>query len=120
MLSKKFNFTDRIVPETYSLYDFILARYYGFKYPIFPFKKYNRLSGKLFQIKLINVSYNDFLKNKKKISKLHDAGLIIYVYTSNDVKFIEKYINNNITGVYTDFWDFNFNKCLSVYNCNSY
>ncbi len=120
LLSKKFNFTDRIIPETYSLFDFVVAKYYGFKYPIFPYKKYNYLIGKIFQIKLMNVSYSDFLKNKKKITKLYKNGIHIYVYTSNDGKFIEKYINNNITGVYTDFWNFNFNKCLSVYNCNSY
>ena len=120
LLADKFNFIDRIFPETFSLYDYLLAKYYGFQNPIFPYKKYNSFFGKLFNIKLINVSYSDYIKDKNKISKLYDKGLNIYVYTTNDESFINKNINKNITGVYSDFWDINLNKCLSNNKCISY
>ena len=120
LLSQKFNFKDRIIPETFTIYGYILAKFYGFDSPLFPFKKYNLIVEKFLNIELINISYNDFKKNTQKVSNLFNNGLSIYVYSSNDKFFIEKHIKKNITGVYTDFWDFNKKKCISVNNCNSY
>jgi glycerophosphoryl diester phosphodiesterase len=120
ILSKKFSFVERILPETFSIKDYIFAKYYGFKNPIFPFKKYNFFIGKILNIKLINISYADFIKYEKQVYKLFNKGINIYVYTSNDENFIRKNINKKISGVYTDFWDVNLNKCLSKSRCLSY
>lgn len=120
ILSKKLPFVERIIPETFSVKDYIFAKYYGFQNPIFPFKKYNFLIGKILNIKLINISYTDFIKYEKEVHGLFDKGINIYVYTSNDENFIKKNIKQKISGVYTDFWDINLNKCLSKSGCLSY
>lgn len=120
LLSKKFNFKDRIIPETFSIKDFINAKYYGFENALYPFKKYNLFFEKLFNIKILTISYEDFIKNKKKVTDLYEKGLKIYLYTSNDQYFIKEYLDKSITGVYTDFWNLSLNKCISLSKCESY
>ena len=119
-LAKKFNFKERIIPEAFSLFDYLNARVYGFENILFPYKRYNFIYKYLFGVNLISVSYKDFIKNKKKISKLFRNGAHIFVYSSNDENFIFENVNKNITGVYVDFWDLNKQKCVSNSNCKSY
>lgn len=120
LLSKKFSFKERIIPEIFTIYGYISSKFYGFERPIFPFKKYNFFVQKFFNVRLINISYKDFIKNKEKVTNLFNKGLEIYVYTSNDKTFIENNINKNITGIYTDFWNFNMKRCESENKCRSY
>ena len=120
LLSKKFNFVERIIPETFSVKDFIFAKIYNFNNALYPFKKYNFIFNYLLNIETLTISYNDFIKNEQTVTSLFEKGLNIYVYTSNDQFFIEKYLDKSITGVYTDFWDFNLKNCMSSIKCNSY
>jgi len=120
LLSKKFNFKKRIIPEAFSLFDYLNAKTNGFENVLFPFKRYNSIYRYLFGINLINVSYNDFRNNKKKINKLFQNGVNIFVYTSNDENFIRDNVNKSITGVYVDFWDIDKQKCTSNSKCKNY
>ena len=120
LLSKRLDFKDRIIPETFNVYDYILTKFHGFNNSIFPFKKYNLIIEIFLNIRIINISYEDFIMNKERVTDLFNKGLDIYVYSSNDKIFIEKYIKENITGVYTDFWNFNIKKCESLTKCRSY
>ncbi len=120
LLSKKFDFKDRIVPEIFTIYGYISSKIHGFESSLYPFKKYNLLVRKFFNVRSINISYKDFIENQEIVTRLFNRGLEIYVYTSNDKAFIEKYVSKNITGIYTDFWDFNIKKCISMNRCNSY
>ena len=120
LLAKKFNFNKRIIPEVFSLIDYLSARAYGFENILFPYKRYNFVYKHLFGVNLISVSYEDFIRNKMKINKLFRNGMHIFVYSSNDENFIIENVNKNITGVYVDFWDLNEQKCISNSNCLSY
>ncbi len=120
LLSKKFNFKERIIPESFSLFSYLNARLNGFENVLFPYKRYNFIYKHLFGINLITVSYSDFIKNKKKITKLFQNGTNIFVYTSNDENFIIENINKTITGVYVDFWDIANQKCISNLSCKNY
>ena len=120
LLSKKFNFKERIIPESFSLFSYLNARLNGFENVLFPYKRYNFIYKHLFGINLITVSYSDFVKNKKKITKLFQNGTNIFVYTSNDENFIIENINKTITGVYVDFWDIANQKCISNLSCKNY
>lgn len=120
LLYKKLNFVDRIIPETFSIKDFISAKTNNFHNALYPFKKYNIFLKYLLNIKIVTVSYEDFIKNETKISNLFEKGLKIYLYTSNDDFFIQKYLNKSISGIYTDFWDLNLKKCISSFKCKSY
>ena len=67
---------------------------------------------KKYNIKLIAVHSKDFITNKNAYIELSENGTIIFVYTSNDVKFI--YENKNIVNsFYSDFIDIKNNKCVS-------
>lgn len=70
-------------------------------------------------IKLITVSSNDLIKNKKKYRKLIKKNVFIFAYSTNNKKFIQDNIDVNVTGFYTDFWDFNKNICTNN-TCNTY
>ena len=69
---------------------------------------------------MINVSYSDFIENKKEISNLYSKGINIFVYTVNSNEFNIKYTKNTVTGFYTDFWDIRINECSSIINCKNY
>lgn len=120
LLYKKFNFRDRIIPETFSINDFISAKLNNFDNALYPFKKFNIFLKYFLNIKIVTISYEDFIKNEKKITNLFEKGLKIYLYTSNENFFIQKYLDKSISGIYTDFWDLNLKKCISSFKCKSY
>ena len=56
-------------------------------------------------IKLISISTANTLKYKNFLKFLLKNNTAIYAFSSINFEFNSKYIGNNITGVYTDFWD---------------
>ena len=64
-------------------------------------------------IKLIAIPSHDLIKNKNKYKKLLKKNVFIFVYTSNNKKFIQEHIDVNVSGFYTDFWDLKKNVCTS-------
>ncbi len=90
-LSIKEGITNPMFSATISDYDFILAN----------------------NIKLIAIPSHDLIKNKNKYKKLLKKNVFIFVYTSNNKKFIQEHIDVNVSGFYTDFWDLKKNVCTS-------
>jgi len=70
-------------------------------------------------IRLIAIHSKDLMNNKDKYKKLIKKNIFIFVYTTNNKRFIEEHININVTGFYTDFWDFNKNLCTNI-TCLTY
>jgi len=70
-------------------------------------------------IKIITAHSQDIIQNEKIYKKLIDLGVKIFAYSSNNKKFIEKNLDNTISGVYTDFWDIENNNCSSK-ECKTY
>jgi len=62
-------------------------------------------------IKLIAIHSNDLIKNKEMYKKLIEKNVFIFVYSTNDKNFIEEHIDINVSGFYTDFWNFKKNIC---------
>ncbi len=63
-------------------------------------------------IKLIAVHSGDFILNKKIYKKLSDDGTIIFVYSTNDTKFIKEN-SDSISSFYSDFIDVKNKVCVS-------
>ena len=73
---------------------------------------------KKYNIKIISVHSNDFMSNKNTYKELSKNGTIIFVYSSNDIKFIEE--NKLIvSSFYSDFIDIKNKKCTSII-CETY
>lgn len=70
-------------------------------------------------IKLIAIHSNDLIKNKNKYNKLIKKNVFIFVYTTNNKKFIQEHIGVSVSGFYTDFWNFNKNICTN-HTCITY
>jgi len=70
-------------------------------------------------IKLIAASTNDILAYQDIYRNLIKQGIIIFAYSSNNKKFIEKNLNRLFSAVYTDYWDIKNNDCFSN-ECKTY
>jgi glycerophosphoryl diester phosphodiesterase len=64
-------------------------------------------------IKMITAHSADITKNTKIYKTLIDRGVKVFVYSSNNKKFIEENLGNTFSAVYTDFWDIENNNCFS-------
>ena len=104
---------NRIIVEIFGRDNYFLSITEGIINPMFSatISDYNFILEN--NIKLIAIHSNDLIKNKKKYKKLIKKNVFIFVYTSNNKKFIEEHININVSGFYTDFWDFNKNICTN-------
>ena len=78
-----------------------------------PIANYNDVI-KNHNIKLISVSTNNSIKYKKFFSFLIKNNVSIFAFSSNNPEFNKKSIGNNITGVYTDFWDIDNFSCTEI------
>ena len=70
-------------------------------------------------IKIITAHSQDIIKNKEIYAKLIRKGIFVFAYTSNNSEFINNNMDKFFTNIYTDFWDFNNNSCISVI-CDTY
>ena len=62
-------------------------------------------------IQLIAIHSEDLIRNKKKYEKLIKKNVFIFVYSTNNKKFIEEHLDISVSGFYTDFWDIDKNIC---------
>ena len=116
LLKKKFNFENRIIVETFSVSDYLYAKLIGIKNPMYYFKGriINKFFISVFRPKIISIStklveeQNNFLKDYLKKKNL------IFAFTSNNKQFNDKYLNNSISAVYTDFWDIDNSRCYQL------
>ena len=66
-----------------------------------------------------NMGWCDDPSNKTKYNKLIKKNVFIFVYTTNNKKFIQEHIGVSVSGFYTDFWNFNKNICTN-HTCITY
>ena len=62
-------------------------------------------------IQLIAIHSEDLIRNKEKYEKLIKKNVFIFVYSTNNKKFIEEHLDISVSGFYTDFWDLDKNIC---------
>ena len=102
---------NRIIVEIFGRKNYFLAIKEGIINPMFSatINDYDFVHEN--NIQLIAVHTNDLIKNKEKYNKLIKKGVFIFAYTSNNKKFIKEHAGVNVSGFYTDFWNFNKNVC---------
>ena len=116
LIKKKFKFQDRLIVEVFTLKDYLKAKLYGIKNPMFLFTdgRRNILYTIFFNIKLISVSTANVVKYEKFFKYLLRNKVSIFSFSSNSEDFNKKYIGSSITGVYTDFWSINKSFCTEI------
>ncbi len=116
LIKNKFEFQDRLIVEVFTIKDYLKAKLYGIKNPMFLFTdgRRNIFYTTFFNIKLISVSTANVKKYEKFFKYLLKNKVSIYSFSSNSENFNKKYIGSAITGVYTDFWDINKFSCTEI------
>ncbi len=126
LIKNKFKFQDRLIVEVFTIKDYLKAKLYGVKNPMFLFTdgRRNIFYTIIFNIKLISASTANVKKYEKFFKYLFKNKVSIYSFSSNSVNFNKKFIGSTITGVYTDFWDIKNFSCTEMEKnpsvCTSY
>lgn len=99
---------DKMLVEVFSYERYRRALQNGIKYPMLHIRDKEMLEdcGRLLRfgrIKIITVSTELLQEAMQDIEALYTAGITVFVFTVNDVDFINSHINKVFTGVYTDF-----------------
>ena len=119
-INKTFKFSDRILVEVFSYFDYVKSIFYGISNPILSIKKditlYDRLFINFFNIKLIALHSQNISNNKKVLESFSKHKKIIFIYSSNEFKFINNSINQFSAVFYTDYWNISSSKCLITNN----
>lgn len=112
LLLNKFD-KNRLIVEVFSYHDYAEALRRGIKYPMLSvwvwdksdmewgldhYMKYIQLG----KVKMISIPVELIEICPDKLKKLHDKGVAIFAFTSNDKEFIKKYGGSVVTGFYTD------------------
>ena len=123
LINNLFNFDkNRIIVEIFGRKNYFEAIKKGIKNPLYSASIENTKNEIDFildyKIKMISVNSLDFIKNINDYKKLKQEGVIIFVYTSNDLNFIEKN-KNYIDSFYSDFININSMRCESS-DCRTY
>ena len=71
-----------------------------------------------YNIQIISVNSEDFIENYQQYKKLKNKGVIIFVYTTNDLKFVNE-TRNTASSFYSDFININSMICESS-KCETY
>jgi len=116
LLKTKFKFKNRIIVETFSVSDYLYAKYIGIKNPMYYYngRKINKFFIEIFRPKIISTPINLVQDQNIFLKKFFKKKNLILAYTSNDKNFNERYLNKSISAVYTDFWDINNSKCYLI------
>ena len=126
LIKNKFKFQDRLIVEVFTIKDYLKAKIYGIKNPMFLFTdgRRNIFYTIFFNMKLISVSTANVKKYNTYFKYLLRNKVSIFSFSSNSENFNKKYIGNSITGVYTDFWNIKNFSCTEMKNnpkfCVSY
>ena len=113
LLKKKFKgYESRIIVEAHSILNYLIAKKY------FPLVALTYNDGrrykyfvKFFNIDLIVIRSSLIEKYKNELEEMLKNKKIVFSNTTNNKKFINKYLGKNVTAFYTDFWDIKNNKC---------
>ncbi|MDB4184047.1 glycerophosphodiester phosphodiesterase family protein [Alphaproteobacteria bacterium] len=113
ILKKEFKFQDRIFVETFGIANYILAKLYGIKNPMYNYTigRRNIIYVKFFNIKLITTSTDNLVRYKSIFSNFIKDKKIIFSYSSNSKNFNLKHIGKTTSAVYTDFWNLKTKSC---------
>ena len=100
---------NRLLVEVFSYTDYVKALLRGINYPMLCFwkkEKFDRLRYKLLfalgRIRMITIPAKIIPEAEKELSALLKSGVKIFAFSSDDVPFMQKYINKCVTGFYTD------------------
>ena len=120
LIKDKFKFHDRVIVEVFNIKDYLKAKIYGIKNPMFLFTdgRRNIIYSIFFNIKLISISTANTVKYKNFLKYLLKNNVSIFAFSSNNYEFNKLNIGKTITGVYTDFWDIKNFSCTEI-NKNS-
>lgn len=119
LINTSFTFDERrLIVEIFGRENYFKAIKNDIKNPMYS-ANINELDFiKKHNIKLIAVHSGDFILNKKIYKKLSDDGTIIFVYSTNDTKFIKEN-SDSISSFYSDFIDVKNKVCVSK-ECETY
>ena len=117
---KTFKFNDRILVEVFSYFDYIKSILHGISNPILSIKDditiLDRFFINFFNINLLALHSQNVINNKNVLDNFNKHNKIIFIYSSNDFKFINENINSFSSIFYSDYWDIKSSKCLIANN----
>ena len=113
LLAKNFNgFEKNMIVEAHSIINYINAkRYFPNVSLTFNDGKRYEYFVKLFNINFIVIKSSLIDKYKVFLGEYIKKNNIIMAHTTNEKIFIDKNLDRYVTMFYTDFWNFNENKC---------
>lgn len=95
-IARAFPFHDRMIVQTFHLYDYIKALHCGIKYPTLRLKggrhgipSYYKKLLELVNVKSVILGELSFNKNKEYIKELHDKGVTVILYGNPSYKIVE-------------------------------
>lgn len=118
LIKKKFDFNNRIIVETFGIFNYLKAKFFRVGNPMYNFTigRRNNLYVKIFNIRFIATSADNVVRYKDLFQKYINEGRIIFAYSSNDKKFNKENIGSTVSAVYTDFWNINSGECSIIIN----
>ncbi|MBA1339039.1 MAG: Glycerophosphoryl diester phosphodiesterase [Pelagibacterales bacterium] len=111
---KDFKFDhSRIIVEIFGKKNYFKAIKLGITNPMFSayHKDYDFIIKN--DIKLVAASIKDIKNHKEIYRNLIKKNIIVFAYTANGGSFVNENFGKLFTSVYTDFWDFRSNTCVS-------
>ena len=112
-IASAFPFHDRLIVQTFHIYDYIKALKAGIKYPTLRLKggrrgitAYYKKLIELVNVKSVILGELSFNKNKDYIKELHDKGVTVILYGNPSYKIVEnKDEIKKYAGTYIDLFD---------------
>lgn len=98
---------DRLLVEVFTLNDYIKALREGIRYPMLciwdeqGLQKFYKLLDRGV-ISIITCPVGLIEKAPLQLQKLHNSGVNIFAFTTNDADFIEEHLGKTVSGFYTD------------------
>ena len=109
----------RIMVEVFGKKNYFKSISEGIINPIYSFNHKDYKFVKKHKIKIISAHSQDIINNSQIYKKLVENNVMVFMYSSNENKFINNNLDILFTHVYTDFWNINLAKCISN-ECTTY
>ena len=114
LLAKNFSgYEKNMIVEAHNIINYFIAKKY------FPHVSLTFNDGKRYEyfVKLFNVNFivikSSLVDKYKDFLSEYIKNNVIMAHTTNEKKFIDKNLDKYVTMFYTDFWNFNENKCTA-------
>ena len=115
-----FNFDkNRILIEIFGKQNFLKSLKNNIMNPVYSFNHEDYDFVIKNNIKIISAHTKDISEHKDIYSSLIQKDIFIFAYTSSNEEYINENLDKYFTNIYTDFWDIDNYKCLSVI-CDTY